>query len=163
VLWVAAGPDALLEGTRGSQPERWLWNVHLVSDDGGTEYDSTVDFLDGTVLGTNSGRFPIAADGAALLDPGQDMPPDGISLEEAVAAARGHDISMFGEPLVLLSARAYALLDEGRDPPELDWVWAIDFSSDDGYRTYTAYVDYRTGDVRGSQGGSVNAATVLLH
>ncbi len=165
VLWVAAGPDALLEGIRGSQPERWLWNVHLVSDDGGTEYDSTVDFLDGTVLGAGSGRFPIAADGAAPLDPDQAMPPDGISLEEAVAAARGHDISTFGEPLVLLSARAgpSALLDEDRHPPELGWVWAIDFSSDDGYRTYTAYVDYRTGDDRGSQGGTVNAATVLLH
>ncbi len=165
VLWVAAGPDALLEGTRGSQPDLWQWSVHLVSDDGRTEYNSIVGFVDGTVVGTDLGRSENAADGVAPFDPSQTMPPDGISLEEAVAAALDHDISLFGEPLVLLSARAgpYALLDEGRYPHEPDWVWAIDFSSDDGYQAYTAYVDYRTGDVRGSDGGTVRETTVLLH
>ncbi len=300
VLQLAAAPDALLEGSRGSQPERWLWRIHLVSDDGRTEYDTNLDFMDGMVLGTGRSdlgksriiyppqSFPpstvdgnpvvavgpeadariaaatddssfyvsgwllgsdrtscvsapgtpapdgvhfedctarllraTAAGGAslpvfssrtganlALQDPQEvvpvvvevhvhdhgcadatcvskavldrvvdygpgriapaflaTQPANGISLDAAIAVARGEDIATFGEPLVLLSVQAgpYGLLRTSDGTPDPSWVWAVDFVSNDGYRVYTAYVDFRSGGYRGSTGGSIDEGVRLIH
>ena len=88
------------------------------------------------------------------------MPPGGLSMEEAVAAARAHDASTkmgFGEPKVLLSAQAgpLAVVEDQASGSELDWFWVVRFASDDGHSTYAVYVNYLDGSVTRSFGSTV--------
>jgi hypothetical protein len=54
LLRVEAGPFALLGDHVNGLEDRWVWAVHLVSDDGHQEYAVYLDYLDGTTYMTGS-------------------------------------------------------------------------------------------------------------
>ena len=54
LLRVEAGPFALLGDPVSGYEDRWVWAVHLVSDDGYHEYAAYLDYLDGTTYGMRS-------------------------------------------------------------------------------------------------------------
>lgn len=71
LLSVSAGTGAWLDEPT-DWADRWLWVVRLASADGYTSYDVTLDYTDGTVLGTGSGPVTAVTGGAA--QPGSDRP-----------------------------------------------------------------------------------------
>ncbi len=90
------------------------------------------------------------------------QPSSGISLDEAVVAARQYlngSSMVSGVDLVLLSAEAgpVAVVDEQGGANDTTWIWAVTFATADGFETYTADVDYRDGTTTRAHGGSVMA------
>ncbi len=88
------------------------------------------------------------------------MPPGGISMEQAIAAARAYDVETklgFGELKVLLSAQAgpRAVVEDQSSGRDLTWVWVVRFASDDGARLYAVDVNFLDGSVSGSSSGEM--------
>ena len=65
-----------------------------------------------------------------------------------------------GVDLVLLAAEAgpAAVVDEQGGADDTTWIWAVTFATADGFETYTADVDYRSGTTTRAHGGSVTAS-----
>lgn len=111
LLRVVVGTGGWLDDS-SDRYDRWEWVVDLVSDDGYTEHVVSVDYLDGTYLGTGGGPVAAGVASTPVLDPGQTFPP-----------------SVNGQPVVQIGPDADALIAAATDDSPLyvsGWLLGAD-------------------------------------